>query len=206
MLTSLETLLTLLTNSSRTLSVWIISLIVGLFFGLFIGLLTGISEKYSSYLYPILGYLRAVPPIALFPVALIAVGPGQVSIGTVATLGAVLYVFPGVSVAARQARDKYSDLSHVLNCSKSQFIVMFIIPGAFQHLISSSRVAATYSFAVCVAGEMIIGGRYGMGAAILDYSERFALEEAYLYVMVTGAVGLVIDVIFQRISRFFVKT
>jgi ABC-type nitrate/sulfonate/bicarbonate transport system permease component len=57
------------------------------------------------------------------------------------------------------------------------------------------------AFAVCVAGEMLIGGRTGVGAAVLDFSERYRLEEAYAYILAMGLVGLSIDLVFARITR-----
>jgi ABC-type nitrate/sulfonate/bicarbonate transport system permease component len=35
----------------------------------------------------------------------------------------------------------------------------------------------------------------------LDLSERYRLEEAYAYILAMGLVGLVIDLVFARITR-----
>jgi ABC-type nitrate/sulfonate/bicarbonate transport system permease component len=48
---------------------------------------------------------------------------------------------------------------------------------------------------------MIIGGRTGIGAAILDLSERYELEEAYLYVVFVGVIGLLIDSASNRLAE-----
>lgn len=187
-----------LSNWFRTLAVWLASLSCGLAVGLVLGFIAGADRGLALVLLPSLGYLRSIPPIAMFPVALIAIGPG---VGVVATLGAALYVFPGTAEAARQAAERFSQLAAILGARKGQFPRVFVAPGAALQALASSRVAATYAFAVCVAGEMIIGGRAGVGAAILDLSERYRLEEAYAYVLCTGIVGLVIDSIFGRLSK-----
>jgi ABC-type nitrate/sulfonate/bicarbonate transport system permease component len=57
------------------------------------------------------------------------------------------------------------------------------------------------AFAVCIAGEMLIGGRSGVGAAVLDLSERYRLEDAYAYILAMGLVGLSIDLVFASITR-----
>jgi ABC-type nitrate/sulfonate/bicarbonate transport system permease component len=49
---------------------------------------------------------------------------------------------------------------------------------------------------------MIIGGRTGVGAAVLDFSERYRLEESYAYILSMGLFGLLIDLTFARITRF----
>lgn len=190
-----------LSNWSKTLTVWSISLLFGLTTGLLLGFASGSSRAVALTLLPLLGYFRSVPPIALFPIALVAMGPGNIPIGLVATVGAALYVFPGTAEAARQTANRFVDLATILGANRIQFLVKFVAPGAALHALASSRVAATYAFAVCVAGEMVIGGRYGVGAAILDLSERYRLEEAYAYVLYTGIVGVVIDFAFARIAR-----
>ncbi len=188
-------------NWYGTLIVWLISWSTGLTLGLLLGFFAGASEKVSFILLPALGFFRSIPPIALFPVALIAIGPGGLPIGVVAAIGAALYVFPGTAEAAKTATQRFSHLAKILGSNRLQFFSTFVIPGAAIQALASSRVAATYAFAACVGGEMIIGGRSGVGAAILDFSERYYLEDAYAYVLYAGLVGLVIDTIFARLNR-----
>lgn len=190
-----------LRNWGSTLSTWLLSLVLGLTVGLLLGFLTGASLSAARLAVPPLGYLRSIPPIALFPVALIALGPGNTPILVVAVLTATLTVFPGTMDAARVVADRYRDLARITGSSRLQFLVGFVAPGAAVHAIAASRVAATTAFIVCVAGEMIIGGRSGVGASILDATERYRLEEAYAYVLTTGVIGLVIDVGFAQIRR-----
>jgi ABC-type nitrate/sulfonate/bicarbonate transport system permease component len=47
---------------------------------------------------------------------------------------------------------------------------------------------------------MILGGRSGVGAAILDFSERFRLEQAYAYILSAAAIGLAVDAFAARLS------
>jgi ABC-type nitrate/sulfonate/bicarbonate transport system permease component len=187
-------------NWGRTLGIWIVSLFVGLVIGLCLGFASGANRALGLTILPVFGYLRAIPPIAMFPVALIAIGPGGLSIGLVAALGAALYVLPGTAEATRQVTAQYWELAFVLGTKKGKFLRLFVAPGAALGALAASRIAATYAFAVCVAGEMIIGGRRGVGAAILDLSERYRLEEAYAYVICTGIGGLLIDATFTRIA------
>jgi len=188
-------------NWGRTLGVWIAAFAAGTGAGLALGFAAGVSERAWRILLPLLGYLRAIPPIALFPIALVAIGPGGLSIGVVASLASALYVFPGTAEAARESASRYRELAALLSASQPAFLRHFVAPGAAVQALASSRVSATVAFAVCVAGEMLIGGRTGVGAAVLDFSERYRLEEAYAYILAMGLVGLSIDLVFARITR-----
>jgi ABC-type nitrate/sulfonate/bicarbonate transport system permease component len=188
-------------NWGRTLAVWITAFAAGTGAGLSLGFAAGVSGRTWLVLLPLLSYLRAIPPIALFPIALIAIGPGGLSVGIVAGLAAALYVFPGTAEAARESASRFRELASILSANKFEFLRHFVAPGAAVHALVSSRVSATIAFVVCVAGEMIIGGRTGVGAAVLDFSERYRLEEAYAYILSMGLFGLLIDLAFARVTR-----
>ena len=189
-------------NWGRTLGVWLAAFAAGTAAGLSLGFAAGVNHRTWLVLLPLLGYLRAIPPIALFPIALIAMGPGGLSIGIVAGLASALYVFPGTAEAARESASRFRELASILSANNFEFLRHFVAPGATVHALVSSRVSATIAFVVCVAGEMIIGGRTGVGAAVLDFSERYRLEEAYAYILSMGLFGLLIDLMFARITRF----
>jgi ABC-type nitrate/sulfonate/bicarbonate transport system permease component len=188
-------------NWGRTLAVWLTAFAAGTGAGLSLGFAAGVSDRIWLILLPLLSYLRAIPPIALFPIALVAIGPGGLSVGIVAGLAAALYVFPGTAEAARESASRFRELASILSATKFEFLRHFVAPGAALQALVSSRVSATVSFVVCVAGEMIIGGRTGVGAAILDFSERYLLEEAYAYILTMGLFGVLIDSAFMRITR-----
>ena len=188
-------------NWGRTLTVWLTAFAAGTGAGLSLGFAAGVSHRTWLVLLPLLSYLRAIPPIALFPIALIAIGPGGLSVGIVAGLAAALYVFPGTAEAARESASRFRELASILSANKLEFLRHFVAPGAAVHALVSSRVSATIAFVVCVAGEMIIGGRTGVGAAVLDLSERYRLEEAYAYILSMGLFGLLIDLAFARVAR-----
>jgi len=191
-------------NWGQTLGVWGAAFAAGTGAGLALGFAAGVSERAWLILLPLMGYLRAIPPIALFPVALVAIGPGALSIGVVGSLASALYVFPGTADAARESASRHRELAAILSASKPAFLRHFVAPGAAVQALASSRVSATVAFAVCVAGEMLIGGRTGVGAAVLDLSERYRLEEAYAYILAMGLVGLLIDLVFARITRLHI--
>ena len=59
-------------NWGYTLSVWLVALACGMAAGLMVGFLAGSNLRVYGAVSPLLGYLRAIPPIVMFPVALIA--------------------------------------------------------------------------------------------------------------------------------------
>lgn len=190
-------------NFFSTLYNWFFAFIVGMSFGLFLGFLAGINRQIEYVILPLSAFIRSIPPIALFPVFLILIGPGKLPIIIAGIIGVVIYVFPIAHQAAESSRIKYSDLSHVLDFNRTDFIEIFIIPSTIINSIISSRIAASYLFSVCIGGEIIIGGKHGIGAAILEYSEKYRLEDAYFYIIIAGILGLIIDLSFAQLQKSF---
>lgn len=189
-------------NWTHTLFVWVVSLIGGLALGCILGFVTGSNYAARCALSPCLAYVRAIPPIVLFPIAMIAMGAGDTPIMVVATLSAALYIYPLVAAAASAVVRQYRELGQVLGVTGPGFLYRFVIPATLVTTVSAARVAATLTFIVCVAGEMLIGGRLGVGAAIVDLSERFLLAKAYGYIVYAGLLGITIDAIGAAVSRF----
>jgi NitT/TauT family transport system permease protein len=187
-------------NWGQTASVWAPSWILGMAMGLGLGFVASVSATATRLVWPLASCLRALPPITLFPVALILLRPGALPAFVVATVGGALYVFPTVHEAAVENASRFNALATMLGFNRAGFLRHFVAPGALLQTLAASRVAAAYAFAVTVAGEMILGGRSGVGAAILDFSERLKLEQAYAYIISAAVIGLVIDAIVARLS------
>lgn len=190
-------------NFFSTLINWILSFILGMFFGLSIGFISGLNPKVEQLILPFTAFLRSIPPIALFPVFLILLGPGKLPIIVAGVLGVIIYVFPIAFQSAVTIKKKYQDLGHVLKMSKYNFVENIILPGTLINSFVSSRIAASYLFAICIGGEIIIGGRTGIGAAILEHSEKYQLEEAYFYIIIAGLLGLFLDLIISKMQSNF---
>ncbi|MDZ4711114.1 MAG: ABC transporter permease subunit [bacterium] len=190
-------------NFFSTLTNWSVSFVIGMFLGLAIGFISGLNSKFEQLILPITAFFRSVPPIALFPVFLILIGPGKLPIIVAGILGVIIYVFPIAHQSAETIKNKYQDLGHILKLSKYDFIKKIILPGTLINSFVSSRIAASYLFAVCIGGEIIIGGRKGIGAAILEYSEKYQLEEAYFYILIAGLLGLTLDLVISKFQNSF---
>jgi len=191
------------TNFFSTLTNWFIAFVLGMFLGLTIGFVSGLNSKFEQLILPITAFFRSIPPIALFPVFLILLGPGKLPIIVAGVLGVIIYVFPIANQSAEAIKIKYQDLGHILKLSKFDLIKKIILPGTLINSFVSSRIAASYLFAICIGGEIIIGGRKGIGAAILEHSEKYQLEEAYFYIVFAGVLGLSLDLIISKFQNNF---
>jgi ABC-type nitrate/sulfonate/bicarbonate transport system permease component len=188
-------------NVFQTLINWAIAFVVGTAIGLLLGFISGVNKNFEVFILPISAFLRSIPPIALFPIFLILIGPGTYSIIVVGILFVAIYVFPIAGQSAETAKSNFEELSQILNLSKVEFIRTIIIPATLISSIVASRIAASFLFAIIIAGEIIIGGSKGIGAAITEYSGRYMLEDAYFYILFTGLLGLSIDLILSLIQN-----
>lgn len=188
------------TNVSNTLFRWSIAFIIGITIGLALGFGSGVNKMIEQVVLPISAFIRSIPPIALFPVFLIVLGPGGLPIIAVGIIGVAIYVFPIANQASQTAQERFSELALILELSSSDFIKRVIFPATLISTIVAARIAASYLFALTIAGEIINGINKGIGSAIFEASEKYKLEEAYFYIFISGLLGLVIDILFSSIQ------
>jgi bicarbonate transport system permease protein len=187
-------------NVLFTLAKWAFAFGIGTTLGLFIGFISGINKGVEQFLLPLSSFLRSIPPIALFPVFLILLGPGHVPITLVGVLYVAIYVFPIASQSAESARSRFYELSAVLKLSRAEFLRTIIVPATVVSTIVSSRIAASFLFAIIIADEIIIGGNKGIGAAINENAQKYLLEESYFYIVTTGVLGLAVDLVLATLQ------
>jgi sulfonate transport system permease protein len=187
-------------NVFQTMTSWLMAFVSGMIIGLLLGFSTGVSNNFELLVLPISAFVRSIPPIALFPIFLILIGPGKLPIVIVGIIFVAIYVFPIAAQSTEAAKVKFLELSQILNLSRLEFIQTIIIPATFISSLVASRLAASFLFAIIVAGEIMIGGNRGVGAAISEYSQKYMLEESYFYILLTGLMGLNLDLILSFIQ------
>lgn len=181
------------TSWGATARAWLLMTLLGLSAAFALSVATAAAARWLAIAAPWLSFVRAIPPVVLFPVALVTIGPGAPSIVVVGSLAAALFLFPPLAAANARLAERFSELALVLRLSRFAFLRMVVLPGLGLELIASARLAATVCLALTIAGEMLIGGSVGVGRLVFDAFERYDLEQAYATVGILGLLGILVD-------------
>ena len=145
-------------------------------------------------LLPWINVSPTVPLIALAPIV-VTWGrqqdlPDMLSISLIA---AYLTFFPVAVSALRGLQSPDSDHVELMRSYAAPWwtvLVKLRLPAARVYLFPALKIAATLSVVGAIVGEISIGTKTGLGRAILEYAQRYAVSPEKLYASVIGAAVL----------------
>ncbi len=143
-------------------------------------------------LLPAVNFVRAVPPLAWLPFAILWFGLGEAPVFFILV---VALFFPSL-VAARDAyhhvdRD-YVDEARVLGATGWRLCGRIMLPLALPALLTLLRVVWALGWGTVVAAEML-GVSSGMGFRLLDFRYLVSYPPMLVYLVVMGLVGIGAD-------------
>lgn len=149
---------------------------------------------------PLVNFGRALPPIALIPLAIPIFGIGEsarISILVFAAFfSAVIVLFEGISsvdpVLVRAAR--------ALGANRWEVFAKVAVPAAVPHVFTAVRVAIGVSWATLVAAELI-ASEQGLGAVIKDASNFNRMADVCVGIIMIGVCALLMDVALKFAQR-----
>tara|TARA_B100002003_G_scaffold41679_2_gene37155 strand:- start:1554 stop:2456 length:903 start_codon:yes stop_codon:yes gene_type:complete len=175
---------------------------VGFFLGLVVGLALAVFmlrwRVVERGLLPWINVSQTVPLIALAPI-IVTWGrlndlPDLLSISLIA---AYLTFFPVAVSALRGLQSpNAADVELMRSYAASWRTTLFKLrlPAARAYLFPAFKIAATLSVVGAIVGEISIGTKTGLGRAILEFAQRYAVFPERLYASVIGAAALGLSV------------
>ena len=175
---------------------------IGFFLGLVVGLALAVLmlrwRVVERGLLPWINVSQTVPLIALAPI-IVTWGrlndlPDLLSISLIA---AYLTFFPVAVSALRGLQSpNAADVELMRSYAASWRTTLFKLrlPAARAYLFPAFKIAATLSVVRAIVGEISIGTKTGLGRAILEFAQRYAVFPERLYASVIGAAALGLSV------------
>ncbi|MBC8364660.1 MAG: ABC transporter permease subunit [Actinobacteria bacterium] len=187
---------------------------IGFFLGLVVGLTLAVLmlrwRVVERGLLPWINVSQTIPLIALAP---IIVTWGRLNdmpdLFSISLIAAYLTFFPVAVSALRglQSPDA-ADVELMRSYAASWRTTLFKLrlPAARAYLFPALKIAATLSVVGAIVGEISIGTKTGLGRAILEFAQRYAVFPERLYASVIGAafLGLSVFGLITLVERMFV--
>lgn len=195
-------------NGHFLIDIWmsVQRVLLGLLFGMLlavpVGFLIGWNRSIRRFVDPLINFFRALPPIALIPLAIVYLG-----IGEVAKVAILFYAafFSGVIVmyeGMAQTNPLFIRVSRTLGANDWEVFSKVIVPLTLPHVLTAARVALGVAWATLVASELV-AAQNGIGAVIQNASAFFNLTTIYAGIVTIGFFALMMDTILRWASRMF---
>ncbi len=176
----------------------------GLFFGVIVGVLlalvTGLSRVGERLIDPNLQMLRAMPILALMPLAIVWLGIGETMKVSLVALGVMFPIYLNTHAAIRGADARFLDLAATAGLNKLQLIRHVTIPGALPGFFTGLRFSVAIAWLVLVVAEQT-NATSGIGYLMTRARGLSQIDVIMVGLLVYAVLGLASDALVRIIER-----
>jgi ABC-type nitrate/sulfonate/bicarbonate transport system permease component len=194
--------LVLLAKSGRlypALSATTVTLLLGLAVAVVIGagggLIIGVSPRFGRAVGPLLEFLRAIPPPAVVPVAILFMGYDERMKLTVVVLAAIWPVLLNTSSAAERIHPLLLDVARSFRLSALDRMRLIVLPSVVPAILLGIRVALPVAIVVTLLVEILTSVE-GIGALMIGAQRNFQSPQVYGLLVLIGLFGLCVNNMF----------
>jgi ABC-type nitrate/sulfonate/bicarbonate transport system permease component len=164
------------------------------------GVALGMSRRARTAAGPIVEFLRAIPPPALLPFAILVLGVGSVMkvfiIAFVCLWPILLNTIDGVTGIDPTLKET----TRVYGISRRDRIRSVVIPAASPQIFAGMRTSLSLALILMVISEMVASTN-GIGYFVLQSQRSFDIPEMWSGIFLLGILGYVINTGFVLIER-----
>ncbi|WP_151770474.1 ABC transporter permease [Streptomyces abyssomicinicus] len=183
-----------------TLTGWAVGLALAVAGGLLAGVLLSVVPYLREATASTVEFLRPIPSVALIPLAVLLYGTELRSVLLLVVYAAfwqiliqVLYGVQDVDPVAEATARSYG----LGTLARVRYVLW---PTALPYVMTGVRLAAAVALILSVTAELVIGAP-GLGARIAVAQTSQAVPEMYALIVVTGLLGLLINVGARTVER-----
>jgi len=157
--------------------------------GVPLGLILGYYGRIYSYLESLIDFFRSIPPILIFPLALLIFGIGEESRIAVIFFGCVLILILNSSLGVVYSRKVRINAAKIMGAKWYQIISRVVIFDALPQIFVGIRVALSMGIIIGIVTEMLVGAKYGLGSRVVYAQTAYNTPELYFTIILVGLLG-----------------
>jgi ABC-type nitrate/sulfonate/bicarbonate transport system permease component len=164
------------------------------------GVLLGRSPVLRRVATPVVEFLRAIPPPALIPFAILVLG---VDDDAKIFLIAVVCVWPVLLNAVDGVAGVEPALMETSRCyriSRADELRHVVLPAAAPQIFAGMRTSLSLALILMVISEMVASDN-GIGYFVLQAQRTFAITEMWSGIILLGLLGYVLNAVFTLVER-----
>lgn len=187
-------------NVGRTMTAWAIGLVIATVLAVVLGTIIGLVPFLRRATHTTVEFLRPIPSVALIPLAVLMYGYQLQAALIIIVFASFWQVFIQVLYGVADVDAVARDTARSFGLSRGSRIVNLVFPTALPYLMTGLRLAAAVALILAITAEMFIGNP-GLGREIVFAQSAGDWPVVYALVIVTGLLGLVINLVFRAIER-----
>ncbi|WP_041818973.1 ABC transporter permease [Streptomyces davaonensis] len=184
-----------------TLAGWALGLAVASCAGIVAGVLIAVVPYLREATASTIEFLRPIPSVALIPLAVLLYGTELRSVLLLVVYAAFWQVLIQVLYGVQDVDPVADETARSYGLGTWARIRHVLWPTALPYVMTGVRLAASVALILAVTAELVIGAP-GLGARIAVAQTSQAVPEMYALIVVTGLLGLLINVGARTVERW----
>lgn len=176
---------------------WILGVVVGVPLGIFMGYYRWVRQFFEPYI----EFFRFIPPIAFVTLAVIWMGPGEMSKISLIFYTSVFIVTLNTLAGAVSVPELRLRAAAALGANRFTTLMTVVVPSCVPYMMTGARIAMGNSFLTIVSAE-IVSAEKGLGALIWLARNYSRTEWVFAGIIMLGLMGFVFD----RVLRILVQS
>lgn len=185
-----------------TVTGWALGFGLALVFAVPLGIAVGSQPLVHRSLRVPLEFLRPIPTVALAPFIVLIYGTGLEGKVVFVFLGSLWPMLIQTTYGVRSLDPLTAETARALRLRPLARLVWITVPAAIPYIATGMRITSSVALTLAVTAEIVVGtGADGLGRSIDLASEGGAVELMYALILVTGVLGLILNVGFAGLER-----
>ena len=173
-------------------------------FGVPIGVMLGASRALYESVEFVIDFFRSTPASALIPLFLLLFGLSDANKIAIAGFAAFLAIVFGAAYGVMNARKTRVLAARVMGVPTWRIFTDVLLMESLPEIIVALRNGVSIALVIVIVAEMFIGSEDGLGHRIIDAQQVFNIKKMYAAILVTGALGYCVNMLFLGFERRFV--
>jgi ABC-type nitrate/sulfonate/bicarbonate transport system permease component len=182
----------------------LLGMAIAIVVGAVLGLLIGIFARFARAIGPLLEFLRAIPPPAIVPVAILFMGYDENMKLTVVVLAAIWPILLNTASAAERVHPLLLDVASTFRLSAFDRVWRIILPSVVPAILLGIRVALPLAIVVTLLVE-ILTSIEGVGALMIAAQRNFQSPQVYGLLVVIGLFGFLVNDVFAVFEAILLR-
>ncbi|MFI1034445.1 ABC transporter permease [Streptomyces sp. NPDC020951] len=183
-----------------TLTGWALGLTIAVCAGILTGVIVSVVPHLRAATASTIEFLRPIPSVALIPLAVLLYGTELRSVLLLVVYASFWQVLIQVLYGVQDVDPVAEETARSYGLGPWARVRYVLWPTALPYVMTGVRLAAAVALILTITTELVIGAP-GLGARIAVAQTSQAVPEMYALVVVTGVLGLLINVGARSVER-----
>lgn len=188
------------TDLAATMQRFLIGYGLAVVLGVGIGIGLGLSRGVARMVAPVVEFMRAIPPPALLPFTIVAIGIDDRAKVFLIVLGSIWPILLNTIDGIRGVDTALVDSVRSYGAGRSATVATVQIPAALPQVFAGMRSSLAIALILTVISELVATSE-GVGFSILQSQRNFQIDSMWAGMLMLGIVGVTINALFTLFER-----